>query len=73
MNPSQPNIRQTFIRHYLILLSDIDECTDSGHNCDNKAVCNNTVGSFTCSCKAGYSGDGVTCTGKYQSNKMTKD
>ena len=52
------------ICHHLILLSDVDECTGSGHNCDSNAVCSNTVGSFTCRCKAGYSDNGVTCTGK---------
>ncbi len=56
----------SIIIQFIIVLSDVDECTDSSHNCDSNAVCNNTVGSFSCSCKAGYSGDGVTCTGKYQ-------
>ncbi len=48
----------------LILHLDVDECTDSGHNCNANAVCNNTAGSFTCSCNAGYIGNGVNCTGK---------
>jgi hypothetical protein len=26
------------------------------------ATCTNNVGSFSCPCNAGYSGDGVTCT-----------
>jgi hypothetical protein len=30
-------------------------------DCDDNATCNNTDGSFTCSCNAGYTGDGVTC------------
>ncbi|XP_072030186.1 CUB and sushi domain-containing protein 1-like [Amphiura filiformis] len=41
---------------------DIDECTLGTDNCDTNAACNNTVGSFTCACNAGYHGDGVTCT-----------
>ena len=32
--------------------------------CSENAVCNNTKGSYNCSCKPGYSGDGRTCEGK---------
>ena len=36
------------------------------HNCDaNEKDCNNTEGSFNCTCKPGYSGNGVHCTGNY--------
>ena len=41
---------------------DIDECSSGTDNCDENADCNNTTGSFYCTCKANYSGDGVTCT-----------
>ena len=44
--------------------SDIDECEVGTDNCDSNASCSNTAGSFTCACNQGYSGDGVTCTGK---------
>ena len=49
---------------YVII--DNDECNGegSGHNCDMNAVCTNTEGGFTCECKDGWAGDGVTCTGK---------
>ncbi|XP_065180019.1 fibrillin-2-like [Sycon ciliatum] len=41
---------------------DIDECSTSGVNdCDSSAACTNTVGSFTCSCNAGFHGNGTTC------------
>ena len=33
-------------------------------SCDMNAECTNTDGSYTCSCLAGYSGDGLsTCDG----------
>ena len=31
-------------------------------NCDENAQCNNTEGSFTCSCHPGYTGDGTECS-----------
>ena len=44
---------------------DVDECQDQTHNCDVNAKCNNTIGSFNCTCfRKGYSGDGVLCSGK---------
>ena len=42
-------------------ISDIDEC--SGGVCDSNAMCNNTDGSYICTCNTGYSGDGLSCTG----------
>ncbi|CAH3151508.1 unnamed protein product, partial [Porites evermanni] len=38
-----------------------DECKTGLHNCHNDAYCTNTKHSFTCTCKAGYTGDGVNC------------
>ncbi|XP_072043103.1 uncharacterized protein [Amphiura filiformis] len=38
------------------------KCTLTTDNCDANAACTNIpVGSFTCACNAGYSGDGLTC------------
>ena len=48
------------------LFSDIDECTTGQHNCDvpERAICNNTHGSFLCHCRHGYCGeDGQNCKG----------
>jgi len=47
---------------------DIDECGTRGHNCHKDALCGNTEGSFKCSCKGGFLGDGVTCTVKPESD-----
>jgi MYXO-CTERM domain-containing protein len=42
--------------------SDIHECEFEIDNCDPNATCLNTPGSYTCTCIAGYEGDGFTCT-----------
>ena len=58
----------SYILHILKLngffSSDINECTIGTDNCDVHAVCTNTVGSFICTCRSGYDGDGITCSGK---------
>ncbi|MBY0274077.1 hypothetical protein K2Z84_01955 [Candidatus Binatia bacterium] len=41
---------------------DVDECAIGNGGCDANAACTNTSGGFSCSCVAGYAGDGVTCT-----------
>ena len=43
--------------------SDLDECTTASHSCDVNSLCQNTVGSYACSCNAGYTGDGKPCNG----------
>ncbi|XP_071104964.1 delta-like protein 1 [Haliotis cracherodii] len=46
--------------------NDIDECTATDapkHDCHEHADCTNMPGSFTCTCKSGFVGDGKTCTG----------
>jgi hypothetical protein len=43
---------------------DIDECSVGSHNCHDNATCEDIDGSFTCTCKAGYSGDGTDCQGE---------
>ena len=41
---------------------DIDECTEGSHNCISSRIqCMNTVGSFVCVCKEGYTGSGKDC------------
>ena len=46
------------------VIADINECETGKHNCDANAICSNTIGSFVCTCKPGYSGNGVKCTGE---------
>ena len=47
---------------YMCILADIDECNSSStNNCDPNALCMNIPGSFTCTCKNGYSGNGLSC------------
>ncbi len=51
--------------NYIFIFStDIDECaSESANNCDSKANCTNTEGSYNCTCFNGYSGNGTNCTG----------
>ena len=53
----------------ILFALDIDEC--SSDPCHSNATCNNTVGSFTCTCVSGYTGDGFQCIGKQILNFMT--
>ncbi|XP_068736769.1 EGF-like repeat and discoidin I-like domain-containing protein 3 [Montipora capricornis] len=41
--------------------NDIDECS-SENQCHVNATCANTVGSYNCTCKKGYEGDGRNCS-----------
>ncbi|XP_066026053.1 uncharacterized protein [Pocillopora verrucosa] len=42
---------------------DIDECVRGLHNCSLNAYCNNTKGSYKCTCKPGFTGNGRECKG----------
>ena len=48
----------------IMVTIDIDECSMQVDECDHN--CNNTLGSYTCSCDDGYSLDrnGLQCNGK---------
>ncbi|CAH3177775.1 unnamed protein product [Porites evermanni] len=41
--------------------ADVDECTSSVPLCHVNATCTNNDGSYICTCKNGFSGDGKTC------------
>lgn len=47
------------------MFADIDECATNADNCHVKADCTNTIGSFTCKCRAGYEGNGTVCVGMF--------
>ena len=42
--------------------TDVDECEDDLDDCHSEAVCNNTIGSFTCTCNKDYTGNGKRCS-----------
>ena len=48
---------------FIIGILDIDECATGTQSCSADAVCYNAEGSYNCSCKPGYSGDGWYCKG----------
>ena len=58
----RPSIIFSSINMFVVL--DIDECGASSPVCDINANCSNTRGSYICTCRAGYTGDGKTCQGR---------
>ena len=48
----------------VLIFPDVDECNSNIPVCDVNAKCQNTIGSYNCSCKAGLTGDGKRCHGK---------
>ena len=49
----------------IFLSVDVNECDATPCDAD-RATCHNTVGSYTCTCKAGYQGNGINCKGEFQ-------
>ena len=45
-------------------ISDVNECSRGTSRCSSNATCTDTIGSYTCSCNAGFSGDGFNCQGR---------
>ena len=82
INPSQIVVSPPKLHSYSQLwlwlrsfkfISDIDECAQDPHSCNkDNATCSNTEGSFKCSCKPGFIGDGHSCRGKIPHNKYCK-
>lgn len=44
---------------------EIDECKTNQHACHEHSDCINTIGSYKCQCKKGYTGNGIDCFRKY--------
>ena len=59
--------------HPIYYFADINECETEKHHCDSNAYCNNTKGSYNCTCKPGYTGNGVNCKGKKRKRKPSAD
>ena len=61
------NIKQNNLLTKKIIINinslDINECVTVSP-CHVNATCDNTEGSYICTCDTGYSGDGFTCDGK---------
>ena len=51
---------------------DIDECAISNGGCSPHADCVNTNGSFNCSCRDGYHGDGFRCIGNVSQQSINR-
>jgi len=45
--------------------ADVNECELETYPCNVHAHCTDTVGSFNCTCREGFDGDGFNCTGKF--------
>ena len=50
---------------FVNIFVDIDECAAQPEPCSPLGICTDTDGSFTCTCRDGYHGDGFTCNGMY--------
>lgn len=46
-------------------LTDVNECRAVEGVCHKAAACTNTIGSFSCACKFGYTGNGTHCEGEH--------
>ena len=53
-----------FIYLFIFFSLDINECVRELYKCSSDAFCNNTKGSYNCTCKPGFTGNGRECKGK---------
>ena len=71
-NHNRPDLMYFFFCFPNLIFADLEECSTNTHDCDVNADCVNTVGSYSCNCRAGYTGDGQTCNGKKSTNQPSK-
>ena len=46
---------------HIVIYTDLDECRSGVDRCSENAICSNTEGSYECTCRNGFIGDGITC------------
>ena len=51
---------------------DIDECSADSSPCDANADCTNNEGSFSCTCKQGFTANGIVCEGTGRGDRSGK-
>ena len=56
----------------MCLLLDINECDIAENKCSENAICSNVVGSYSCTCKPGFAGDGMSCVGEIKPRRQSK-
>ena len=50
--------------------ADVNECEAGTSDCDDNADCENTEGSYNCSCNTGFTGNGTNCRGKKKTDHL---
>lgn len=55
-----PSFLLLFLTFLPLLLIDVDECEGVNGCVPENSTCTNTVGSYTCSCNSGFTGDGIS-------------
>ena len=50
----------------ILMVSELDECSSDPSPCDENALCTNSDGSYSCTCKQGFTGDGTLCEGAWE-------
>ena len=56
--------------HVILPYIDIDECSVGNGGCQQ--ICVNTIGSYDCQCRQGYSKNGSTCLGTLKTTVVAK-
>eukprot|EP00667_Euglena_gracilis_P000047 EG_transcript_47 len=48
---------------YFTVPEDVNECLVGSDNCHSNAICTHNVGSYSCTCRDGFIGNGISCNG----------